>query len=168
MDRGKFPQKVWLDGKLAYDSQKDDKADKSLTKAVALALPAGASTLLVKIGKPAGSPAYHAVLQAADAKAKPEFTPALAELLAVPPEERSAEQRAALATERQESDPKVRSAREQLRRLAGRFEFATQRAVPGNDEFLRTFGQPKRESPCAASGPTSRRSIKPSRCSTAR
>ena len=49
----------------------------------------------------------------------------------------------------QERDAKVKELRNRVERLTNGTDYATQRPHPEQSEFLRAFGQPKRESPCA-------------------
>ncbi|HEX4612136.1 MAG TPA: DUF1553 domain-containing protein, partial [Urbifossiella sp.] len=150
LDRKRFEFQLWADGKLVFDSGRDKTLAAGQTWKVPVPLAAGEHRLLLKVGKPAGAMPLKLTITPPAGKAAPPagLSAEVIELLARPGP-RTPEQTAALLAARADADGAVRGLRDQLRRLADRTEYATQRAVPEQSEFLKAFGQPKRESPCA-------------------
>ncbi|QDU23542.1 DUF1553 domain-containing protein [Urbifossiella limnaea] len=150
LDRRRFEFTLWADGTLAFDSTRDKALAAGPTWKVPLALDAGEHRLVLKVAKPAGAMPLKLTITPPGGKAPPPagLSAEAVELLARPGP-RTPEQTAALVAARADGDGAVRGLRDQLRRLVDRTEYATQRALPEQSEFLRAFGQPKRESPCA-------------------
>ena len=144
--------KLWVDGKLAFDSKSKEyaKLAEGVTWRVPVPVTPGRHSLLVKLTKPAGkAPQKFALTPPGGKPVAAVFSGEITELLAFPTKERTVEQKSALKTARRDGDGKVRGLRDQIRRLETRADYATQRPVPADNEFLRAFGQPPRESPCS-------------------
>lgn len=149
LDRKRFEVQLWADGTLVFDSARDKALAAGQTWKVPVPLAAGEHRLLLKVGKPAGVMPLKLTVSPPGGKAPPAGLPAEAVELLARPGPRTPAQTAALLAARADADATVRGLRDQLRRLADRTDYATQRAVPEQSEFLKAFGQPERESPCA-------------------
>lgn len=145
---GKFELKLWLDGKLMFDSRSDRKKAGNANREIPLDLTPGKHQVLVKFSKKAGPAQVR--LSVAPAGGKATGIPGLSgegiELLAGNPVPGPTP---ALARLRADGDPATLKLRSQLKTLVDRSGYATQRLLPAQSEFLRAFGQPPRESPCA-------------------
>ncbi len=71
------------------------------------------------------------------------------QILKIPPEKRTATQTLSIRQWQEESDSTMKSIDSQIERLNSRQDYATQRYLPMQNSFMKTFGQPLRESPCA-------------------
>lgn len=69
-------------------------------------------------------------------------------ILKTPAETRTEAERDLLIVYYHSTQPQMALLRDEIVRLEGRLDFATQRAVPDSDEFLRAFGKPDRETSC--------------------
>jgi len=148
IDAKKCDLKVWLDGALVHDSATGPKAGNSKPVKVALPMSAGAHRILLKVSKPAGPAQLKVSLTPAGGKPPGGvgFSPEIVELLSGVAQPGQSDD---LVRARVDSEPKVRSLRDRLRKLTERADYATQRALPEQSEFLKAFGQPPRQSPCA-------------------
>lgn len=143
---------MWVDGQLAFDSKAKEYAKLAVgvTWRIPVPVTPGRHSLLVKLTKPAAkAPQKFSLTPPGGKPIAATFPGEIAELLAVPPKERTAEQKSALMAARRDGDGKVRGLRDQIRKIETRADYATQRPVPADNEFLRAFGQPRRESPCS-------------------
>lgn len=142
--------RVWLNGKQIHDFSEargvqpgEDRIEVSLRK--------GRNELLLRVANAGGECAFQYELLDANDKpiAVPNSPPEILQIASRPAGERSAEDRARLLTWKQESSKLVQLLRAKLKTLQSREGYATQRTVPQQTDFLKAFGQPKRESPCA-------------------
>ena len=79
---------------------------------------------------------------------KLDVPPYLIDLLAIPAERRTEEQRRLLHDQFISMDSDIRNMKQQIDRMESRMAYATQRPYPEASEFTITFGQPKRETGC--------------------
>jgi hypothetical protein len=151
IERKRFDAQLWADGTLVFDSTRDKKLAAGPAWKVPVPLATGEHRLVLKVVKPAGVMPLKVSVTPPGGKAPPPvgLSAEAVELFARPAADRTPEQAAALLAARADADGAVRGLRDQLRRLADRTDYATQRPLPEASEFLRAFGQPKRESPCA-------------------
>jgi hypothetical protein len=141
--------KVWLNSESILDRPgRGFFEPASPPSRLAVNLRSGANDLLVKVNA-SGATAFSFTLAEPPGEhpATIDATPDALEILAAG--EQTAEQRQYLLVRRQDSDAKVKSLRDRLERLRKGTDYATQRPYPEQTDFLRSFGQPKRESPCA-------------------
>lgn len=143
--------KLWINAELVAES-KEIRPAKRGDKKHTIKLNAGVNTLLLKIAHSGGGSALIFDLKNESGSAVP--TAAIAsEILAIVKTERanrSAEQTRQLVQWKQDQLPLVKLFRKKLADSPERKKYATQRLLPNPDDpFLRAFGQPKRESPCA-------------------
>lgn len=73
----------------------------------------------------------------------------VAELIAIPADRRSEADLESLISLQETTNPRLKSLRDRVQRLTYWLDYQTQRPYPEQSEFLRAFGQPKRETPCA-------------------
>ena len=109
----------------------------------------GVNELLVRVNVGGPAPAFTFALAAPDGERTEAIDATPDELEVLAAGEPSEEQRQGLLARRRERDAKVKELRNRVERLTNGTDYATQRPHPEQSEFLRAFGQPKRESPCA-------------------
>jgi hypothetical protein len=141
--------KVWLNGTPVLDHTDPKRGQPPTFDRVEVMLREGANDLLVKVGNGFGPTSFAFALTGPDGEDADPIgaTPEALEVLAAG--EPTPEQRHTLLARRQESSQAVKALRGRIDWLTNRAGFATQRPYPEQSEFLRAFGQPKRESPCA-------------------
>lgn len=150
IEKKQYAYKLWVGSDLVFDSEKDKNRADGQTWRVPLTLGPGTHRLLFKVTKTAGNSPLRIVFTPPGGKAPASaFSPEVTELLAIPAADRTKEQAESLFAARADGDATVRKLHGEIRRLTERTEYATQRPLPEGTEFLRAFGQPKRESPCA-------------------
>lgn len=137
---------IWLDGKQVFDESKS-----FLDRKIPLNIHKGSNDLLMKITNGGGAFYFH--YNVPDKQVSPEFL----RILGKPDDERTEHERQVIQDVRVADRPDLVELRSKIAQLRNRHQFATQRPYPEQTEFLKAFGQPKRESPCAcerASEPT--------------
>ena len=146
----KLLQKYWLNGSLVFDSQKGKQFESGKYYHIPITLQQGANDLLLKASKaPANQTFYFDLLgPEKETPIRLRIPPALVEILARPTDQRSLAEKETIIKLRQDADGRVRELRGRIRKLSSRSDYATQRPYPEQSEFLRAFGQPKRESAC--------------------
>ena len=133
--------RLWLNGievtkKPIQNSQK-----------VPLKLQAGDNDLLLKIIN--GGNEANLLFRSDDAfKNKLNLPPHAIEILALPDEKRSEQQRKLLHEAYFDADKNLDSLNAHIRQLENRSDYATQRLYPADSTFAAAFGQPKRETAC--------------------
>ena len=148
IDAGKADLKAWVDGKLVFDSRAGGKKNGVGKRDVPLKLSPGTHQVLFKFSKKSGPAQVRLSVVPADGKAPAiaGLTPAGIEMLAAGDGSGSS---TFLADMRAAGDPVSIRLRSQLKNMAERSGYATQRFLPEQTQFLKAFGQPPRESPCA-------------------
>ncbi len=141
---------VWLNGERVLD-QPETRGLKKGENQIPVELKAGTNELLIEVCNAGGAYAFVFELLDADGEAiSPTAIPAeVLDLAAVPDGKRTEQQTAKLIAWKQDSSKLVQLLRNKVRTLASRSSYATQRAIPEQTDFLKAFGQPQRESPCA-------------------
>lgn len=137
---------IWIDGKQVFDESKS-----FLDRKIPLRLHKGSNDFLMKITNGGGAFYFHYNIP--DQQVSEEFLT----LLDKPDGERTDQERQRIQDVRVADRPDLVEMRARIAELRKRHQFATQRPYPEQTEFLKAFGQPKRESPCAcerASEPT--------------
>jgi len=142
--------RVWLNGKQVHDFSETRDLQPGQDK-IELPLRKGRNELLLRVANSGGPCAFQFELLDAfgEAIAAPMSPPEILQIAAVPADERTAEDRHRLLSWKQGSSKLVQLLRAKLKKLQSREGYATQRTVPQQTDFLKAFGQPKRESPCA-------------------
>jgi len=141
--------KVWLNGRVIHDHP-DTRGVKENEDTVPLELVAGENRLLLKITNSGGFCGFYFRLGTfRDQELTPsELPPDLAEELAAQPGDLPDPLHRRLQAFRAQRDAPLQKLQEQLARLERREAYQTQRLIPAGGDFLRAFGQPKRETPC--------------------
>jgi hypothetical protein len=142
------PLKIWFNGKLLCEHE--NRTPKSLQ--LELPLKQGENRLLIKATDSANNRSqilFKSRTYGGKVAAKPEFPHFVMEYVARAAEPRSPGEQEALQSYHRDFDPRVVQSRVRINRLSLRLDYATQRSFPEQSDFLRAFGQPKRESACA-------------------
>lgn len=138
---------VWLNGqRLTRDPLQRESA-------VKLNLQKGENHLLIKVVNARTPTRFTFSFSEITRRKRPDapaeaLPPYAVDLLTIPAERRTAEQNGLVHACYLEQDGELKRLRQQIARLDGRMEYATQRAYPESSAFMSTFGQPKRESAC--------------------
>lgn len=142
--------KVWLNGKVILDKPQR-RGLKENDDRVEIDLSAGENTLLLKVSNSGGFCGFYFQLVSFDGQPPEKLAvpAAIAESVVTPAEKRSTAMQQALVTFHEGTIPQVPALRQQLQKLTRRMEYQTQRPAQDQSDFLRAFGQPKRESACA-------------------
>lgn len=141
--------KVWLNDVVVMD-QPVNRALKPGDAPIEVDLKPGENRLLLKIANGGGFFGFYFNLATFDGKPPEAFELPLetAELLSIPSGQRTEEQRRDLARLHQEAIPEIVSLKDRVARMTEWLDYQTQRATPTQSDFLRAFGQPKREGAC--------------------
>ena len=141
--------KVWLNGRVVHDKP-GTRGVRENDDTIPLELAAGENRLLLKIINSGGFCGFYFRLGSFQDREipAPELAPDLAEELAAHPGElpEALQQRLQQYRERQDRD--LLALRDQWQKITRREAYQTQRLVPAGGDFLRAFGQPRRETPC--------------------
>lgn len=142
--------RVWLNGEQIHDFSETRGVQPGQDR-IELSLKKGRNELLLKVANAGGECAFQFELLDLEGKAiaAPKAPPEILQIVAKPNTERLDAERTRLLTWKQQSSRLVQLLQAKLKKLQSREEYATQRAVPQQTDFLKAFGQPKRESPCA-------------------
>jgi len=143
--------KVWHNGQLVFDFAQVLPDDKEQQPEIVLR--PGANRFLLKIVNKGGAWHFTWRLESTQpdsisAPAVADLPDALTEVLMTPVEKRVAEPAARLDRFYLMRDGRIEKLRVRIESGA-RDQYATQRPFPGSDAFLKAFGQPERNTPCA-------------------
>ena len=141
--------KVWLNGQVIHDKP-GTRGVKENDDTIPLELKAGENRLLLKITNSGGFCGFYFRLGSFQDKdiPAPELAPDLAEELAAQTGELPEALQQRLQQFRERQDRELLALRDQLQKITRREAYQTQRLVPAGGDFLRAFGQPRRETPC--------------------
>ena len=141
--------KVWLNGQVIHDKP-GTRGVKENDDTIPLELKAGENRLLLKITNSGGFCGFYFRLGSFQDKDIPaaELAPDLAEELAAQTGELPEALQQRLQQFRERQDRELLALRDQLQKITRREAYQTQRLVPAGGDFLRAFGQPRRETPC--------------------
>ncbi len=144
-------EKIWLNGELIFQRAVPKKKQAPRTDLIQLHAVKGSNILLIRLNNiNARTTFLCTILDETTKRVIPDLLdPYLCELLMLPEESLSATQKDSLMRIHLESDLRYQAIEKKRRPLLARDNYATQRLVPDHTEFLRTFGQPARTSPCA-------------------
>ena len=142
--------RVWLDQKQIHDFSATRNVQAGQDQ-IRLSLTRGSHELLLRIANAGATCAFQYELLDSDGKIipAPSSPPEILQVVAQPTADRSVEDQTRLLTWKQDSSRLVQLLRTKLKTLRSRQGYATQQTLPQPSDFLRAFGQPKRESPCA-------------------
>jgi hypothetical protein len=129
---------IWIDGKQVFDEPKS-----FLDKQIPLDLHKGTNDLLMKITNGGGAFYFHYDIPEKRGGKR------LVSLLSKAPSERTPQEHEWIQEIRISDRQDLVDLRSKIAELTNRHDFATQRPYPEQTDFLKAFGQPKRESPCA-------------------
>ena len=135
--------RILLNGKLVFESNRPGR------KTAAMEFRKGRNRLLVKVSNRRGASSFR--FQMIGPKSKPlglSFSGHVAEVLLKPSTERTRDEQRILTEHYHGSDSKLVSITQQLQKLSGWLDYATQRPYPQRTEFLKAFGQPQRATAC--------------------
>ncbi|OAI56215.1 hypothetical protein AYO47_09235 [Planctomyces sp. SCGC AG-212-M04] len=141
--------KIWLNGNVVLDLP-EKRALKPGDAPITVDLKAGENTLLMKIANAGGFFGFYYKLSTFDGEPLRELDTPLetAELVMIPSDRRTEAQRARLAELHQEAIPEIVSLKDRITRMTDWLDYQTQRTTPAQSDFLKAFGQPKREGAC--------------------
>ena len=141
--------KVWLNGQVIFDKP-GTRGVKENDDTLPLELVAGENRLLLKITNSGGFCGFYFRLGSFQEQPLPipELALDLAEELAAQAGEIPEPLLKRLQQERERQDRDLLALRDQLQKITRREAYQTQRLVPAGGDFLRAFGQPRRETPC--------------------
>jgi hypothetical protein len=141
--------KVWLNGQVVLDKP-DTRGVKENDDTLPLELVAGDNRLLLKITNSGGFCGFYFRLGSFQEQPvpTPELALDLAEELAAQAGDIPESLQQRLQQERERQDRDLLALRDTLQKITRREAYQTQRLVPAGGDFLRAFGQPRRETPC--------------------
>jgi len=141
--------KVWLNGQVIHDKP-GTRGVKENDDTLSLDLKSGENRLLLKITNSGGFCGFYFRLGTFNDQEIPalELAPDLAEELAAQSGDVPAALQRRLQQYREQQDRDLLALRDQLQKITRREAYQTQRLVPAGGDFLRAFGQPRRETPC--------------------
>jgi hypothetical protein len=137
---------IWIDGKQVFD-----RPTSFLDGQIPLHLHKGSNDLLMKITNGGGAFYFHYNIP------NKRGSQNVLTIVGKPAKDRTVEERQLIRDVRIADRSDLVDLQTRIAKLMNRHEFATQRPYPEQTDFLKAFGQPKRESPCAcerASEPT--------------
>jgi hypothetical protein len=141
---------VWIDGKSVYEYQKQRAFNRSQQK-LKVELPAGTSTLLIKLSHGEKEPKFRARFTQWKGKglARLDVPYDVAEKLSESDQPLTGSLRERALAHRIATDGEVRKLDETLTNRRQRLDYYTQRPYPERSQFTDAFGQPRRETACA-------------------